>query len=375
MPAVRFHDSLDTIDAAAWDALSPDAHPFVSHAFLAGLERHGCIRDDWGWHPHHLTLHEDGHLVAAAPLYLKGNSHGEYVFDWNWAAAWERAGGAYYPKLLCAVPYSPVPGPRLLTLTDRYRHLLVEAIEEETRHLGLSSAHVDFLHGSEAEAFHTPWLARFDWQYHWHDHGYRDFDDFLAALKHKKRKNIRAERTQVRRSGLDCRMQRGDTLDDADWRTIHALYLHTFESKGNHPTLTLPFFRHLADTLGGGLQLALARRHGRIVAMALFLRDARTLYGRYWGTREHVPGLHFELCYYLGIEHAIAQGLTTFMPGAQGQHKLARGFVPVRTHSRHHLAHDGFRHAVARALREEAEALETMGRQMRAHSPYHGGGS
>lgn len=371
MLTARFHDSLAAVDATAWDALASGASPFVTHAFLSGMERHGCIRGMWGWHPHHATLHDDGRLVAAAPLYLKGNSHGEYVFDWGWADAWERAGGRYYPKLLCAVPYSPVPGPRLLAATTERRRALVDAIVQETRTLGLSSAHVDFLPADELDAFDVSWLSRFDWQYHWHHHGYRDFDDFLTALKHKKRKNIRAERRQVREAGIDCRMQRGDTLDDAEWQTVHALYRHTFDTKGNQPTLTEAFFRHLSETLGDGLQLALARDRHEIIAMALFLHDRNTLYGRYWGARRHIPSLHFELCYYQGIEHAIGHGLSRFMPGAQGRHKLARGFVPVRTYSRHYLPHAGFRAAVAGALDDEAVALEALGQQMRGHSPYH----
>jgi predicted N-acyltransferase len=371
MLTARFHNSLDAIEAVDWDALADDPNPFVSHAFLAGLERHGCIRARWGWQPHHLALHENGHLVAAAPLYLKGNSHGEYVFDWSWAAAWERADGRYYPKLLCAVPYSPVPGPRLLAATPARRQALVDAIVEETRRLRLSSAHVDFLSAEQGDAFDAAWLARSDWQYHWHGHGYRDFADFLDTLKHKKRKNIRAERAQVRAAGIACRMQRGDTLDDDEWRAVHALYRHTFDTKGNQATLTPAFFRHLAATLGDGLQVALARERGRIIAMALFLRDRDTLYGRYWGAERQEAGLHFELCYYQGIEYAIAHGMTRFTPGAQGQHKLARGFVPVRTHSRHYLVHPGFRDAVAHALEDENFVLDEIGQQLRAHSPYH----
>ncbi|HET6587088.1 MAG TPA: GNAT family N-acetyltransferase [Oleiagrimonas sp.] len=372
MPTVRFHDSLDSIDATAWDTLVADANPFVSHAFLSGLERHGCIRDAWGWRPHHLTLHgDDGRMLAAAPLYLKGNSHGEYVFDWAWADAWERAGGRYYPKLLCAAPYSPVTGPRLLADTPERRRALIDAIVAETRRLGLSSAHVDFPDASGLDDFDDAWLRRFDWQYHWHNRGYRDFDDFLAALKHKKRKNIRAERAQVHKAGIDCRMRRGDSLDEAEWRIVHALYLHTFETKGNSPTLSLPFFRHMADVLGDGLQVALAHKGHDIIAMALFLRGGGTLYGRYWGAREFIPSLHFELCYYQGIEYAVAHGLTCFEPGAQGRHKLARGFVPVRTHSRHYLVHEGFRDAVAAALEEEAVAMREIGEQLYVHSPYH----
>lgn len=374
MLTARFHDSLDDMDAAAWDALRPDGNPFVSHAFLAGLERHGCIRNDWGWQAHHLSLHDDGRLVAAAPLYLKGNSHGEYVFDWSWATAWQRAGGDYYPKLLNAVPYSPVTGPRLLVGSGpdarRLRQAVVAAIGAQTRHLGLSSAHANFLADDDSDAFDAAWLTRFDWQYHWFNRGYHHFDDFLAALRHKKRKNIRHERAQVAAEGLNCRMQRGDELSADEWRDVHGLYQHTFLTKQNHATLTLPFFRHLAVSLGGRLQVALARRHGDIVGMALFLASNDTLYGRYWGAWEYAPALHFELCYYQAIDYAIAHQLARIEPGAQGEHKLARGFIPVRTYSRHYLVDPHFRAAVADALIEEAAAVTAWGAQLTAHSPY-----
>ncbi|HET7267819.1 MAG TPA: GNAT family N-acetyltransferase [Oleiagrimonas sp.] len=378
MLTARFHDSLDDIDATTWDGLIPDANPFVRHAFLDGLERTGCIRREWGWMPHHLTLHDGDRLVAVAPLYLKGNSHGEYVFDWGWAGAWERAGGDYYPKLLNAVPYSPVTGPRLLVGHDTHAHerrvALVTAMHDEARRLGLSSVHANFLTERDADAFGEPWLSRFDWQYHWHNRDYRDFDDFLAALRHKKRKNIRRERAQVATSNLECRVQHGNELTDDEWRQVHALYRHTFDSKGNQATLTSAFFRHLARTLGDAVVLALARRDGDIVAMALFVRGDDTLYGRYWGAREHVPSLHFELCYYRGIDYAITHALARFEPGAQGQHKLARGFVPVRTRSRHYLAHPAFREAVAASLFDEAAALDAWGRELKSHSPYSAAG-
>ena len=374
MLTARFHAALDDVDAAAWDALAGTGQPFARHAFLAGLERCGCIRADWGWQPHHLTIHDGERLVAAAPLYLKGNSHGEYVFDWGWAHAWERAGGEYYPKLLCGVPYSPIPGPRLLAADDEaapaLRRALADAIAEETRRHGLSSAHVNFLRQDQLDGFGEPWLAREDTQYHWHNRGYGDFEDFLAALRHKKRKNIRQERRQVQAAGIECAMFGGTQLEDADWRVVHALYLATFDEKGNHAALTLGFFRHLAATLGDDVQVALARRSGVILAMALFLRGEDTLYGRYWGAREEWPGLHFELCYYQGIEHAIAHGLARVEPGAQGVHKIARGFLPVATHSRHYIPHEGFRAALDAALDAETREVRLRRRELMAHSPY-----
>ncbi|MDE2248417.1 MAG: GNAT family N-acetyltransferase [Xanthomonadaceae bacterium] len=373
MHEIRFHAAIAELPAGEWDALRAEANPFVSHAFLDALERTGCVRPDAGWQPHHLGLHEDGKLVAAAPLYLKGNSHGEFVFDWSWASAWERAGGEYYPKLLNAVPYSPVPGPRLLAGRDERtaarQRALVEAMRAEAQRLGLSSVHANFLLPEELDAFGEPWLARSDLQFHWHNRGYRHFPDFLATLNHKKRKNILRERRQVEASGLSIEWRGGDSLDREQWRQLHALYAATFDAKGNHAALTGRFFQRLGE-LGPLAQLALAR-HGRtIVAMALFLQGGGVLYGRYWGASMDVPGLHFELCYYRGIEYAIAQKLSRFEPGAQGEHKLARGFLPARTHSRHYLANPGFRAAVAAALAREAPAVDDYAEALLEHSPY-----
>ena len=373
MPTARFHSSIAELPAASWDALRARPNPFVSHAFLHALERTGCIRPEWGWQAHHLGLYEGDQLVAAAPLYLKGNSRGEFVFDWSWASAWERAGGSYYPKLLNAVPYSPVPGPRLLAgsgaRAPSLRRALVGAMEEATERWELSSAHANFLDEEEGHAFGDDWLARSDVQFHWHNRGYRDFADFLDTLKAKKRKNIRQERAQVHASGLAIQMTRGSELDTRAWRQVHALYAATFDAKGNHAALTPAFFRALGE-LGDAVQVATACEDGEIVAMALFLQGDDTLYGRYWGARRELPGLHFELCYYRGIEHAIARGLQRFEPGAQGEHKLARGFVPVRTHSRHYLAHPQFRQAVRDALVHEAAAIDEYVAELSAHVPY-----
>jgi len=367
---IRILDSLAGVDPSQWDALVGDGNPFVSHAFLHGMEEHGCLREDYGWQPHHLALYEDERLVGAVPAYLKGNSHGEFVFDFAWAHAYERAGGDYYPKLLAAAPYSPVPGPRLLATSAKYKRLLVAGLVAETQRLGLSSVHANFLEEADLDAFDERWLPRFDWQFHWHNQGYADFDDFLGALSSKKRKNIRQERRQAAESGLTLGMTGGADLSTADWRAIHALYESTFEMKGNHAALTSGFFRHLGRSLGNDVQVATARMGDQLVAMAFFLVGGGTLYGRYWGAVVEVPGLHFELCYYRGIDYAISHGLHTFEPGAQGEHKLARGFLPTRTHSRHYLVHDGFHEAVADALRHEARAREAYREELMEHSPY-----
>ena len=375
MLSLHTHESIDAIDAADWDRLAATDNPFVSHAFLAGLERTGCIRAAFGWRARHLTLHDGDALVGAMPLYVKANSHGEYVFDWAWADAWERAGGDYYPKFLCAVPYSPVTGPRLLAGAGpdaaARRAALARALRELTDRIGLSSAHVDFLVEEETDAFDEEWLARSDWQFQWRNPGdWRDFQDYLDALTHKRRNAVRHERAQVVATGLDCEFRDGGSLRDDEWRTLHHLYTHTFDEKGNTPTLTLDFFLDLAAAFPTHSHVALARRAGRIVAGALFLSGRDTLYGRYWGAFEQIPGLHFELCYYQGIEHCLRRGLQRFEPGAQGMHKLARGFLPTRTHSRHYIADTGFRAAIRASLRREAALQESHGRELFAHSPF-----
>jgi predicted N-acyltransferase len=370
-----FHDRIEDIPAEAWNALLPDDNPFLDHRFLAGLERHGCIDAAHGWLAHHVAIHEGSRLVAAAPLYLKGNSHGEFVFDWSWAHAYAEHGLSYYPKLLCAVPYSPVAGPRLLSGTGGdagpLRRLLVEAIRLRADELGLSSAHANFTSDADARAFDDDgWLARFDWQFHWHARGWTTFDEFLAALSPRKRKNIRQERARVARAGITCSIHHGDELGDAGWADLHAFYLTTFEERGNHPVLTLDFFRHLGRTMPRNVVAVLCRRGDAIVAGALMLRSASTLYGRYWGCREQVDGLHFEACYYQGIEYCLREGLSSFEPGAQGEHKLARGFLPTRTRSFHWIADPRFRSAIARSLRGEGRALDDYREELLRHSPY-----
>lgn len=370
MTEIQVLDNLASVDAVQWDALIDDGNPFVSYAFLRGMEQYKCLRRDYGWQAHHLVIVEGDELIAAVPAYLKGNSHGEFVFDFSWANAFERAGGDYYPKLLGAAPYSPVPGPRLLARSDETKKLLVAALVAETERLGLSSAHVNFLLEADLPAFDERWLQRFDWQFHWHNRDYRHFEAFLTGLTGKKRKNIRQERRQASESGLQIAMEAGSTISDSDWRELHALYETTFDMKGNHAAMTLPFFRHLGRTLGDRVQVATARMDGRIVAMALFMVGNTTLYGRYWGSLVEVPGLHFELCYYLGIEFCIAHKLQTFEPGAQGEHKMARGFLPTRTHSRHYLVNESFAQAVHNALVHEAQSREAYYDELMKHSPY-----
>ncbi|MBE5314981.1 MAG: N-acetyltransferase [Xanthomonadales bacterium] len=371
----RFIPRLAEVDAARWDALRGSDDPFTSHAFLSGLEETGCLRPRWGWTPHHLIIEDEADgLLAAAPCYLKTNSHGEFVFDHAWAEAYYRAGLDYFPKLLVAVPYSPVTGPRLLCGGDaQLRAELLRALEGFASEHQLSGAHINF-HPAEASPGGA-WLARSDLQFHWHNAGYASFEAFLAALSSKKRKNLRQERAQVARAGIRLRRVPGHLATREEIATAHQLYCRTFDDKGNHAALTLDFFEHLARQLGQRFVLVLAERDAGILAMALCLRSSDTLYGRYWGCFEEVPGLHFECCYHQGIEYCIEQGLQRFEPGAQGEHKLARGFLPELTHSSHYLPMPAFREAVARSLEDERRGLAQYRKDLLAHSPYRAEGA
>jgi predicted N-acyltransferase len=371
MAAVRMLSALSDVPAAQWDALHDGRNPFVFHAFLQGLEQHGCLREDWGWTPHHLTLWDGDELVAAAPGYLKTNSHGEFVFDHAWAHAYAQHGHDYFPKWLSAVPYSPLTGPRLLAHTEAHRKALLHAVIEQSLDNKLSSAHINFHTATEDGEFDPRWLSRIDVQYHWRNQsGWCDFDGFLAAFDHKHRKNIRQERAKVQRAGVSFRVVHGDEASDEDLATMFAFYLLTFSDYGNSPALTLEFLRHLAKAMPRNLVIFLAECDGRAIAGALCLRGGDTLYGRYWGASETLPGLHFETCYYQGIEYCLREGLTVFEPGAQGEHKLARGFLPAFVRSRHWIADAEFADALRRWCAEETRSVERYAATLAAHSPF-----
>ncbi|WP_409476768.1 GNAT family N-acetyltransferase [Stenotrophomonas sp. Y-13] len=370
---LRVLPSLAQVGAAQWDALHDRRNPFVSHAFLAGLEQHGCLRPEWGWQPCHITLWRGDELAAAVPGYLKHNSHGEFVFDHAWANAYARHGLAYFPKWLGAVPYSPVTGPRLLARDAADRRLLLEAIVAHVRAQGLSSAHVNFHAAAEDTAFDTDWLRRADVQFQWQRRpGWQDFDGFLASMDHKRRKNIRQERARVARSGIGFRVVHGDEASAADLDAMHGFYLQTFAGYGNAPALTLPFLRHLATAMPRHLVIFLAEQDGQPIAGALCLRGGDTLYGRYWGGAA-LPGLHFETCYYQGIDYCLREGLQRFEPGAQGEHKLARGFLPTLVRSRHWVADAQFRQALREWCAREERDVARYAQALRRHSPFRDG--
>ena len=368
------HRALSEIPAADWDALHDGRNPFVAHAFLSGLESTGCLREEWGWTPCHVGLWNGDELIAAAPGYLKTNSHGEFVFDHAWAHAYAQHGLDYFPKWLGAVPYSPVTGPRLLARDDAHRSLLLESIVGFVRKTGLSSAHVNFHEEDEDAAFDSDWLPREDVQYHWrNDAGWETFDDFLAAMDHKHRKNIQQERRKVREAGVSFRIAHGDEATDADLAAMHGFYLHTFADYGNSPTLTLEFLHHLARAMPRQLVLVLGERDGEPVSGALCLRGGDTLYGRYWGAAEQVPGLHFETCYYQGIDYCLHEGLSRFEPGAQGEHKIARGFLPTIVRSRHRIGDPRFAAALRDWCRDERRSVRDYATMLASHSPFKSG--
>ena len=363
---VRLATSVGSVPAEDWDRLAA-GDPFLSHAFLSALEDSGSVGGRSGWSPAPLLVERDAVLVAAAPAYLKSHSQGEYVFDHGWADAWERAGGNYYPKLQIAVPFTPVPGQRLLGASPQ--HLLAGA-ETLTTQNNLSSAHITFIDEAGAmECEQRGWLHRLGIQYHWFNRDYASFDDFLAALSSRKRKAIRKERAAAS-EGLEFRILRGSEITSADWDAMWAFYQDTGSRKWGRPYLTRPFFDLLGERLGDQVLLMFACRDGLPIAGALNLVGPDTLYGRYWGTVEEVPFLDFELCYYRAIEWAIANGLTSVQAGAQGEHKLARGYEPVLTRSAHFIPDLAFRKAVADFVELEREAILGEFQALREALPY-----
>ena len=381
MPAARIHRALSEIPAADWDALHDGRNPFITHTFLSGLETTDCLREDWGWTPCHVGLWDGDALLAAAPGYLKTNSHGEFVFDHAWAHAYEQHGRPYYPKWIGAAPYSPVTGPRLLARDDHAKHRLLDAIAGVVNGSGLSSAHVNFHEDADESVFgadtpHDAWLLREDIQYHWgNDAGWTSFDDFIGAMDSKHRKNIRQERRKVRDAGIRFRIVHGDEATEGDLSAMHGFYLQTFAEYGNSPALTLDFIRHLAQAMPRQLVIILAERDDAPIAGALCLRGGDTLYGRYWGASDmpdesRHPGLHFETCYYQGIDYCLREGLTRFEPGAQGRHKIARGFLPTIVRSRHYIADPRFAHAIGDWCARERGATRTQLQQLSTHSPF-----
>lgn len=367
----RLADGVRQIAAADWDACAGSANPFVGHTFLTALEESGAVGGRSGWQPLPIIVDgDDGRPAAIAPAYIKAHSQGEYVFDHGWADAWERAGGDYYPKLQIAAPFSPVPGPRLLLRDPTLAPALIGAVQAVVDQNDLSSAHATFLDEAQVPLFEAAgWLIRQGVQFHWTNRGYRDFDGFLDDLASRKRKAIRKERAAAV-EGLTIRHLSGDAIRAEHWDAFWTFYQDTGSRKWGTPYLTRATFPLLGETMGDRVLLILAERDGVPIAGALNLIGEDTLYGRYWGCTEEVPFLHFELCYYQAIEAAILRGLQRVEAGAQGEHKLARGYAPVPTWSAHYIPHPDFRRAVAAFLERERQGVAADAEYLEALTPF-----
>ncbi len=378
--AVNLVPSIASLDAAQWDACAnPEPatfNPFVSHAFLKALEDSHTVGRQTGWLPRHLVINdEEGGISAAAPAYVKSHSQGEYVFDHGWADAYERAGGRYYPKLQIAVPFTPVPGPRLLIkpgeTASTSEQLLAAAAIEVARQGGLSSVHLTFLEQASAEHLKSlGFLIRVGQQFHWQNQGYASFDDFLGTLASRKRKAVKKERQTALAPGIDIEWLTGKDITEAHWDAMFTFYTDTGSRKWGRPYLNRTFFSLLGETMPEHCLLVLAKREGKYIAGALNLIGGDCLFGRYWGAVEQHPSLHFEVCYYQAIDYAIAQKLPRIEAGAQGEHKLARGYLPVETYSAHWLADPSLRRAVERFLIQEREAVSQLNADLTEMGPY-----
>jgi uncharacterized protein len=366
---VKVVSALSDIPAAAWDACAGSDNPFVSHAFLDALEASGSATAESGWLPQHLALEDDsGTLLGAVPLYLKSHSYGEYIFDWGWASAYERAGGRYYPKLQCAVPFTPVTGPRLLLRPDAPEaaaDTLVAAMVELARRHKVSSLHVTFPTEPEWQRLgDAGFLQRIGQQFHWQNEGYGSFDEFLEALNSRKRKQIRRERRDAMQGGIEIEMLTGGDIKSAHWDAFYRFYRSTSDRKWGEAYLTRRFFDLLGERMAERVLLIMAKKSGRYVAGALNLFGTETLFGRNWGCLGDFPFLHFEACYYRAIDFAIARGLKRVEAGAQGQHKIQRGYLPTPVYSAHWIRDPGFARAVADFVMRERRALENEMEQL-----------
>lgn len=369
-------NAIDEVSAGQWNGLAGTDIPFLSHEFLAALERHGCVGTELGWIPQHLLVFDDDHqLIGAAPQYLKTNGYGELVFDHGWEHAYQRSGRSYYPKLVVAIPYTPAMGPRLLVSPGSDREQVIPALIaagiEHAEQLQVSSQHWLFPHEADLQQLaRHGLLARLGCQFHWHNQNYQNFDDYLERFTSSKRKKIRRERRAVTEAGVTMRRLYGNELSEEQWRVVHRHYRSTFDRRWGYATLTLDFFLETSRTLGQQLIVILAEHDNRAVASAICWRDRDTLYGRHWGCDAYFDNLHFEACYYQGLEYCIEHGLQRFDPGAQGEHKISRGFLPTATWSAHWIADPQFRLAIEDFLVRETAGMQRYIKALGEHSPF-----
>jgi predicted N-acyltransferase len=369
-PSVRIFESLSAIEPSAWDRLAGD-RPLLSHAFLHALHETRCAAPETGWMPRYLTAWRDGELCGAMPLYLKWHSYGEYVFDWSWADAYRRHGRRYYPKLVSAVPFTPATGPRLIAADASTRRFLAEAALALMRETRASSLHILFLEDEEAaDCESLGMFLRSSMQFHWTNPGYRDFQDFLSAMNHAKRKKILQERRKLATAGIFFRRLCGAEIQSSHWAFFYRCYTRTYRLHHSTPYLSHEFFERIGAALPGNVMLVLGERGGAPVCAALDIYSPHTLWGRYWGATDYVPGLHFEACYYQAIEFCIERGIAQFEGGAQGVHKLARGLLPVTTRSAHAVADPDFARAIARFTVEEGAEVAQAVEELEGASPF-----
>ncbi len=373
---LKFIGSLAEVGAEDWETLERHDDPFTSHAFLLASERHHAAAPKLGWYPRHvIMLDEGGKLLGALPLYLRTMSFGDFSGDWHWAEAFAPAGLRYYPKLVSGIPFTPATGPRFLVRRGVERRPVVErliaAALEGVRQFACSSWQCLFIDESDSELLaESGFLLRRGTQFHWHNRDYRDFDDFLGGFSAEKRKKVRRERRRVAESGLTLEIRHGHEINAELWESIYPHYLSTFARYGNHAAFSLPFFVEVSAGLGQGLVVFLARNGSRVVAAAICYRSGSTLYGRHWGAEADYHSLHFELCFYQGIDYCIRYGLRRFEPGAQGEHKLSRGFLPESTWSAYWIADGRMRRIIGEYLEREQQAMAVYQDEMSEHSPY-----
>jgi uncharacterized protein len=377
---IRISDSIGDLDSSAWNALDLGGSPFLRHEFLLALEETGCVGAGSGWQPCYLTLHSGSSLVGAVPLFRKDHSWGEFVFDWSWANAYARLGLDYYPKLVSAVPFTPAPGPRLITSMHssptETRQALRAALFDLAREQQCSSIHVLFASDGDCQFLEGEnFLVRKDCQFHWYNRGFRTFDDFIATFRADKRKKALRERRRVTEAGITFETLTGHDISRELWTTIFGLSAGTFHSRGHEHYLNVAFFRSISAALPDSIMVKLAWLNGNPVACAIFFRSNDTLYGRYWGANAEFHSLHFETCYYQGIDYCIDQGLQRFEPGTQGEHKIARGFEPTATYSLHWMADARFTRLLAAHLKEERHAIDGYIASVNEHIPFHRDGS
>jgi len=371
---IQMFQKISQIQAEDWNALIQDNNPFLNHAFLSALETHHCVGKNFGWLPRHIAVYQDDELVAALPLYEKYNSYGEFVFDQSWADAWHQHGLKYFPKLVSSIPYTPSSGQRLLVkagLSDIYYPVLLNSIKEVAVQIEASGFHILFPHRAELEWLKEQgMMLRHDCQFHWHNDNYSDFDDFLAQLSSRKRKNIIKERVSVLKAGVTLKRLNGHQASEQDWQKMTHFYKRTFTEKWGTATLNLAFFQEVAQKLPYQLVLVLAEQDNQCIAGALMFRSDSRLYGRFWGCDKTIKGLHFEACYYQGIEYCIENKLSVFEPGAQGEHKVARGFIPILTRSAHYLMQDHFKQSIKHFIEQEKNNVMSYIEDVNKRIPY-----